>query len=522
MAAEEVPIRVLARRALLCVDKRSLGLGRIALGLVLLGDLVRRATSAGLWYADDGPLPASLFANGSGHLFSPMLLAPAAIVVWISFVAAAIFDLAVLVGYRTKLFQALAFVALVSLQSRVRPLQNGGDRSLCLLCFWTLFLPMGARFSLDARRLPRDDAPACSLAYLAVLLQLAVAYFLNSVRKTSGPWADGSALSYILRDTTIASPFGMFVGEKAPTWFLWLLTRGTRSIEFIVPFLILTPLYATWARRLAIVLLVGLHVGIVVTLNVGVFSYAMMAFYPLLLTSEDWTQIEGWLRRRASPRVVAAWERLGSRRAQPAASSRLPASASRAVAWAREATVAFFLLATTHRVLADNRALGEHPATPAFLRAVIEYPHLYQIWGMFISEHPRAVTILVDAETADGRHVDPLIEAAAPDVHAGPPWTALPHDMNLDAFIFDYAFVVTKNPAFLPALEAWILRYPERTGRPGDRVVRFAVYRATATIPRRGSDVPPLLDLEPILQRPVGESPGPPRRESEPDPAVGW
>jgi hypothetical protein len=44
-------------RRYLTVDPRSLGLGRIALALVLLLDLARRIPGLALWYSNDGLLP---------------------------------------------------------------------------------------------------------------------------------------------------------------------------------------------------------------------------------------------------------------------------------------------------------------------------------------------------------------------------------------------------------------------------------------------------------------------------------
>ena len=62
---------------------------------------------------------------------------------------AAIF-LALLVGWHTRLFHILSFVCVVSLDSRGIFLENGGDVVQNLLCAWTMFLPMGERFSVDA------------------------------------------------------------------------------------------------------------------------------------------------------------------------------------------------------------------------------------------------------------------------------------------------------------------------------------------------------------------------------------
>ena len=55
-----------------------------------------------------------------------------------------------LIGWKTRLFHWLSVMCIVSLHDRVIFLENGGDVVLNILAVWTLFLPMGARFSVDA------------------------------------------------------------------------------------------------------------------------------------------------------------------------------------------------------------------------------------------------------------------------------------------------------------------------------------------------------------------------------------
>jgi len=95
---------------------------------------------------------------------------------------------------------------MVSMQYREAFLENGGDIALKVLCAWTLFLPMGARFSVDSIRVslasrrertaaelndraglpPPKPRRVASLAYFAILLQLATIYYFNAVNKRVG------------------------------------------------------------------------------------------------------------------------------------------------------------------------------------------------------------------------------------------------------------------------------------------------------------------------------------------------
>ena len=69
-------------------EREGLGLARIVLALVLIGDLGRRALSAGLWYAEDGPLPSAVYRESPSVLASALLASPGAWSVLISFALA--------------------------------------------------------------------------------------------------------------------------------------------------------------------------------------------------------------------------------------------------------------------------------------------------------------------------------------------------------------------------------------------------------------------------------------------------
>src|SRR5579859_2413289 len=135
-------------------DHRSLGLARIYLGLLCLHDLVRRLPDLSVWYSNDGIMPnhVVLWRPHSEYMFSFFFAASrtgeAAVMLTLCAVVFALFT----IGYRTRLTHPLAFACLISMAYRTAFLENGGDIALKVLCAWTLFLPMGARFSVDAVR----------------------------------------------------------------------------------------------------------------------------------------------------------------------------------------------------------------------------------------------------------------------------------------------------------------------------------------------------------------------------------
>jgi predicted DCC family thiol-disulfide oxidoreductase YuxK len=89
-----------------------------------------------------------------------------------------------------------------------------------------------------------------------------------------------------------------------PFGFTRALTTATLAIERSTAFLILTPLFWRWTRALAIVLLAGLHVGIALLANFGVFSVAMLAYLPLLLDESHWRVLSALVPMRGRRRQV--------------------------------------------------------------------------------------------------------------------------------------------------------------------------------------------------------------------------
>jgi predicted DCC family thiol-disulfide oxidoreductase YuxK len=297
------------RRTYLTIDGRSLGLFRIGLALLMLVDLVRRVPHIRDFYTNVGLLPnhTVLWRPQVARLFSVFFPVSLGQEVWITFVICAICYLCLLVGWRTRVFQVVCFLLATSLHTRVTFVENWGTVAMGALAAWTLFLPLGRRFSVDAIRAslrarrdetpadlvperlpPPDERPAVSLACLGILLQLAVIYWFNFAHKSGETWRDGTAIHYVLWQERIVTTFGLWAREHAP-FALWkALAHGTLILESSMPFVLLAPVLRHWMRGLAIVALTGFHAGIALLVNLGVFSPAMIAYYPLLLTDAHW------------------------------------------------------------------------------------------------------------------------------------------------------------------------------------------------------------------------------------------
>ncbi len=306
-------------------DPRALGLFRIALGLLGIWDVLRRVPWIELFYSNQGVLSNhfALFRPHSSHTFSLLLgisrPEEAAVFFGFALVCLTLFTL----GAWTRVTHVLSMLCIISLHSRNVLLENGGDVVMNLWWLWGLFLPLGRRLSIDSLRASMkrkegpgqindpptpDRRPVVSLAVFAILWQLSVIYFFNTVHKGGSTWMDGTALAWTLEQDRIVTDLGLWVREAWPLWTTQAMTWGTLAIEGAAPVLLMSPIGTVWTRRIAFAGLVGLHVGIFLLTDVGLFSPTMIVAYFALLAAADIELLRRLLRRLAGPTIIVAYD----------------------------------------------------------------------------------------------------------------------------------------------------------------------------------------------------------------------
>ena len=124
---------------------------------------------------------------------------------------------------------------------------------------------------------------------------------------------------------------------------------------------------------------------------------------------------------------------------------------------------------------------------PEWMVAAVMYPHIFEGWSLFSPEAPLSdETVVVDAVTRDGRHVDPYNEVGSRV--SSLPVDGVPVRLGHDSFWCDYTLRIPDAPTYHQALLEWMLRYHERTGRPQDTIVRFEAFVDLAGQPEAGRD----------------------------------
>jgi hypothetical protein len=527
------------RGVYLTADLRSLSAGRIALALVLLRDLFGRWAELGIWYTNDGIIPnhTLLWRPSWDHVFSLFYLASYWYEAAFGFVICLIVYLALLLGFRTKLAQVLALICMLSLHGRTLLFDNGGDVVLGLLTLWTTFLPTGRFYAVDAVLSRRRAALATSaeavaapgsvasrrvktfvsLGVLAVVAQLALCYFFNAIHKGGSSWREGSAVNYAIHLDRLATWFAVWLRERMPPTLARALTYSALATEAMLPLLLLSPFLVRSCRRLAIVMVIGLHLGFAACLNLGNFVPAMIAFTPNLIPGEDWDAFERWWVKKATrvdvgarikSRLSSGIERIAAlltpgrwvRVDQP---GRLAAAIRCRLAAAREAMIALLIGVAASQLLDEN--WGAHKVfdhhNPPSVAAAVSYLDMFQGWSMFAPEAPMTdFNLMVDAVTIDGRHVDPYNEIANP-THPHPGFT-IPASLGPSWLFYGYGNHIPSRGAYHQALLEWILRYPQRTGRAQDQITSFKLYKVEDDSPRLGEREPRNLRWSVMLSYP--------------------
>lgn len=317
-------LRAHLARSYLSLDPRGLGVFRILLACVLALDLAQRAALVDVLFTDQGLLPGALVqATERTHLpFALPFLAGSALGARLVMALFGVVYLGLALGFRTRLMQLGALLAHTSLVERVAPLRYGGDVVLQLLLAFSVLLPLGRRFSLDALfgswkervehvaaelahavRPTRTVAPVVTLGALGLGLQLCAIYGFSCANKSGRTWAEGSAVHYALHQDRYVSALGVLLREHAPPALLAFATHATLVAEALLALLIVSPLWTGRARALAAGLLIVLHLSFAACLGLGVFGWAMLLFVPLLLLGPAELDALGRAFARRRPRL---------------------------------------------------------------------------------------------------------------------------------------------------------------------------------------------------------------------------
>ena len=273
------------------VDLRSLALFRILIALILLCDLVRRAADLSSMYVDGGIMPIDevrTYLQG-GWRWSLHWLDGSLEFQTTLFVISGLLALTLLLGYRTRLATIGCWIMLASLHTRAPLIINNGDLLLRLLLFWSIFLPLGTVWSVDARRYQRTPStrPVVSIATFSVLIQVCLVYWFSALFKFSENWSTGEALHQVLSWGVLNRPLADWL--RGCPMLVSLLTVSTVWLELLGPLLLFIPWRTPFFRLLAVATFISFHLAIEMLLHVGIFSWVSITAWMLFLPGSFWS-----------------------------------------------------------------------------------------------------------------------------------------------------------------------------------------------------------------------------------------
>ncbi len=285
------------------LDLRSVASFRVLLGALMLLDLGMRFPFAELFLSDAGALTRAdhlrLFNRPWSLSVYMMVGEPAQVRILFGLHAAA--ALALLLGYHTRLMAVVCWVMLVSLQHRNPLVLNGGDTLFAVLAFWAVFLPLNARWSVDAALArgraesadsvrPDDNLPAGhryhALPGMVFILQICLVYLFTLTLKAGELWRNGEAVGYVLHNIGLIRAGGLWMQQF--DWLHPVLTRATYHWEWVGVVLLLMPWWNTATRLAAVAGFVAFHASLGWTLDLALFPHVCIAAWLALLPGAFW------------------------------------------------------------------------------------------------------------------------------------------------------------------------------------------------------------------------------------------
>ena len=283
------------------IDLRTLALFRASLGTVLLVDMLRRMVDARVFYSDAGVMPRSWLSVFNDPWRVSLYMANGQ--TWFALTLLgleALAALALALGWRTRFAAVICFVLETSLLNRNALVLIGGDILLACLLFWSMFLPLGARWSVDAslsKTAPPQDNQHLSWSSAGLLLQAMSVYLFSAILKSGSEWVpDGTAVYYALQLDMYATPFAVWLRQYQD--LLTVLTYLVWFLELLGPLLVFSPLFSRPLRFLLMLLFMCMHLGFSLCLQLGPFPFISLTSLTILAGGWIWDALGRRAQRR--------------------------------------------------------------------------------------------------------------------------------------------------------------------------------------------------------------------------------
>lgn len=276
-------------------DGSNLCLFRIFFGFFLLINGLSLVPDFHVWYGI-GPesfLPIkdsfALYSDFRINLFK--VLSPTETAAWFIMLSYIVSSFMLMIGCKTRMASIICFITLTSLQNRNYTILNSGDTVMRCMLFLMMFAPAHVLYSVDAWMQEKKGKPfSTEVSYTSIRLlqiQFSMVYLATTLFKFKGlDWVDGTAIYYTARlenfqriPLPIIFDYAFLV--KSITW-------GTLFVEFAMGTLVWVKEFRKWVLLMGILL----HIGIEITMSIGVFEWVMMSSYLLFFSAEELRKVK--------------------------------------------------------------------------------------------------------------------------------------------------------------------------------------------------------------------------------------
>jgi hypothetical protein len=270
------------------LDLRSIAVFRIGLGLCLFLDCLDRIKYYGAFHADSGLVPRQLALDSLvGDVFRPLDLLMTGVPPWIPLISLTLASIGIIVGWRSTLFCVVAWFLNTYLQRTNPFILHTGDDLLGAFLLWSMFLPLGQRFSVDGLKSERLHHSTKLIGFVFAL-QMFFVLTVGAWQKDFHHWVvAGDAVHRAISYDLATVPMVHFLLDYPG--LLGFLSRMSWLIEVLGGLLLLIPFAPHRLRLLAILLTVPLLVGIQVAMDVGHFPLLAAIGMLLFLPDQVWS-----------------------------------------------------------------------------------------------------------------------------------------------------------------------------------------------------------------------------------------
>jgi hypothetical protein len=279
------------------VDTRSLGIFRILFGTFFLIDIVDRLKNFRAHFTDFGVLPIEysrqIITKGQNGfdvvetaIRSLNMISGSAswqIIAFSFYIAAA---LCFIVGYKTRWATLGCWIASISIANASVLLIYPADYLFTTCFLASLFLPLGASFSVDSRKNPQASTLVSGWSTTPMFFTLFFFMFTAGICKRDDSWFDGTAVKNVMMNSQYATPLREFLLPF--DGFMSLMTYMTLVIEIGGPFLMFLTVWGGRVRAFGTVAKIGFLLSVRLFVHSQNLSFILATAFVAMLPAAFW------------------------------------------------------------------------------------------------------------------------------------------------------------------------------------------------------------------------------------------